>query len=133
MLTWSRCWNITAIPEFYYDPLFQAEWLTQKLENETGSVRTEFPQTIVNYSPCMKTAERMVFNKKLRHNGHPILNWQFGNVKAYTNANGDYRPVKQKHGDYRTIDGVVAMIMTIRKWLTIEADSFYDDNELEVF
>ena len=80
----------------------------------------------------MKTAERMILTKKLRHAGHPIFNWQFGNVKAKTNANGDIRPVKQKHGDYRTIDGPVAMIMTIRHWLTEDDESFYDDNELEI-
>jgi len=117
---------------YYFDPYFQAEWLTQKLSSETGADRIEFPQTIMHYSPCMKTAERMIIDKKIRHNGHPILNWQFGNTKAKTNANGDIRPEKQKHGDYRTIDGVVAMIMTIRNWLTIESSSYYDDNDVEL-
>jgi len=81
----------------------------------------------------MKTAERMIHARQIRHNGHPILNWQFGNVKAKSNVNGDIRPEKQKHGDHRTIDGIVAMIMAIRKWLTLEAGSFYEDNDLEVF
>ncbi len=123
--------NRFGIQEFYFDPIFQAEWLTQKLESETGAVRFEFPQTIVNFSPAMKTAERMIHSKTLRHNGNPIFNWQFGNMKSKSDPSGNIRPVKQKHGDYRTIDGVVAMLMTIRKWCSIENPDWYDDNEFE--
>ncbi len=39
---------------FYYDPLFQAEWLTQRLEEETGAERWEFPQRIVDYAPVVR-------------------------------------------------------------------------------
>jgi len=117
--------------EFYFDPYFQAEWLTQKIEDETGIPRIEFRQTINAFSPCMKTAERMIIEKTLRHNGHPLLTWQFGNTRARSNANQDIRPDKQKHGDYRTIDGIVAMIMTMQNWQTVEMAGFYDDHEIE--
>lgn len=121
-----------GVPGFLFDPNFQAEWLTQKLENETGVERIAFQQTIMNYSPAMKTAERMIHDKKARHNGHPVFTWQLGNLKAKHDANQNIRPVKQKHGDYRTVDGPVAWIMTISNWLTTEDASYYDDNELEM-
>jgi phage terminase large subunit-like protein len=124
--------NRFSIPDFYFDPLFQAEFLTQNIESETGAERIEFPQTIAHYSPCMKTAERMIIDKTWRHNGHPLFTWQMGNLKAKTNVNHDIRPVKQKHGDPNTVDGPVAGIMTLNNWTTIENDkSFYDDHELE--
>lgn len=118
------------IDEYYFDPLFQAEWLTERLTEETRCQRVSFPQTMGNFSPAMKTAERMIHNKTWRHNGHPIFTWQMGNVKAKHNANQDIRPEKQKHGDYRTIDGPVAAIMTMRKWTVIDDDDDGDEFEM---
>lgn len=122
-----------GVQSFYFDPLFQAEWLTQKLEAETGAERIEFPQTITFYSPAMKAAQRHIVNRTLRHNGHPILTWQLGNTRAKSNVNSDIRPIKQKHGDYRSIDGIATLIMTMNNWATVaDGGSFYDDNELEL-
>lgn len=122
-----------GIVQFYFDPLFQAEWLTQKLETVTGAQRIEFPQTVRFYSPSMKSAQRRIVNKTLRHNGHPLLTWQLGNTKSKSNVNSDIRPVKQKHNDYRSIDGVTTMIMTQHNWATVEDGSYYDDHEVEIF
>ena len=120
-----------GVREFYFDPYFQAEWLTERISSETGAERVEFPQTMMNYSPAMKTAERMMHEHTWRHNGHPIFTWQLGNLKAKSDPSGNIRPVKQKHGDYRTVDGPVAGIMTIRNWLTEDVD--YDDGEMFIF
>lgn len=113
-----------GIDQFYFDPYFQAEWLTERLMAETGAERLAFPQTIMNYSPAMKTAERMIHEHTWRHNGHALFTWQIGNLAAKHDASGNIRPVKQKHGDYRTVDGPVAGIMTIRNWLTMEDEDY---------
>ena len=127
-----RLVNHFGIEEFFFDPNFQAEWLTQKLEEKTGAQRLEFPQTMMHYSPAMKTAERMIYERTWRHNGHPVMTWQMGNLKSKSDVNNNIRPVKQKHGDYRTVDGPVAGIMTIRNWLGEDEGSYYDDNEMEM-
>ncbi|GAB5402815.1 MAG: terminase large subunit [Aureliella sp.] len=124
-----------GVSKFYYDPLFQAEWLTQKLESETGAVRWEFPQRITEYGPVIREVERLIIGHEIRHNGHPLLTWQIGNAQAITNSNQDKRIVKQKHGDYRKVDGVQAMLMSMRdavSGLEDEGD-YYDENEVEVF
>lgn len=123
-----------GIGKFYYDPLFQAEWLTQRLEEETGAVRWEFPQTIVEYGPVVREVERLIIGHDIRHNGNPVLTWQIGNAQARTNANQDKRLVKQKQGDYRKVDLPQAMLMSLRDAVTGLADqgSFYDDNEVEI-
>lgn len=120
--------------KFYYDPLFQAEWLTQRLESETGCERVEFPQTVIEYAPIVREVERMIIGHELRHNGHPLMTWQIGNAKAKTNANGDKRLIKQKQGDYRKVDGPQSMLMSLRDAVTglIDEGDFYDDNEVEV-
>ena len=127
---WCQRLNVQG---FAFDPLFQAEWLTQRIEAETGVQRVEFPQTIMHFSPPMKTLGRLIATKQARHNGHPILTWQLGHVKAYTDANGNERPVRQKKGDHRTIDGVVAAIMAVGLATAGEqAPTWYDDDNAEV-
>jgi phage terminase large subunit-like protein len=125
--------NNWGIGKFFYDPLFQAEWLTQKLEEETGAIRYEFPQTIMEYGPIVREVERMIIGHDLRHTGNPLMTWQMGNAQAKTNANQDKRLVKQKHGDYRKVDIPQAMLMALRDAVTgLDDGDFYDDNEVEL-
>lgn len=125
--------NNWGIGKFFYDPLFQAEWLTQKLEEETGAIRYEFPQTIMEYGPIVREVERMIIGHDIRHAGNPLMTWQMGNAQAKTNANQDKRLVKQKHGDYRKVDIPQAMLMALRDAVTgLDDGDFYDDNEVEL-
>ena len=120
---------------FAFDPLFQAEWLTQEIENETGAQRHEFRQTITEFSPPMKTLGRLIAERKARHNGHPIFTWQLGHLACYEDCNGNQRPVRQKRGDVRTIDGPVGGIMGLGLLLQAEGSekpTWYDREENEV-
>ena len=118
------------VEKFYFDPMFQAEWLTSKIAEATGIVREEFPQTIMHFSPPMLAAERLIVLKKLRHNGHRVLTWQMGHVHAKTDANNNKRPIKRQRGGYKTVDGVTAMIMSLTD--AIAAEPFHqDDGEIE--
>lgn len=119
---------------FAFDPLFQAEWLTQQIAEESGVSRTEFPQTIVHFTRPMKTLGRLIVERKVRHNGHALLTWQLGHTRAYSDPNQNVRPVKQKPGDPRTIDGVVAAIMAVGLATSQEDDRpvWYDDDEHDV-
>ncbi len=122
------------VQSFAFDPLFQAEYLTQQVAEETGVTRVEFPQTIMHFSPPMKTLGRLIAERKVRHNGHAILTWQLGQLKCYEDANGNQRPVRQKRGDHRTIDGCVAAIMALGLATAGEDDrpTWYDRDEHDV-
>ncbi len=95
-----------------FDP-YNAEHLTQRVQEELGIERHSFGQTIVNFAEPTKEYERLVISGELRHNNHPLLNWQAGHVEVKSDANNNIRPVKRKHGDHRTIDGIVAGIMAL--------------------
>ena len=120
------------VQRFYFDPMFQAEWLTQELSEETGVERVEFPQTVTHYGPIVRLCESMIISHKLRHNGHPVLTWQISNAAAKENANADKRIVKPKDGDFKKVDGVQAMLMALRDALTPEDMDFYDEHDVEV-
>lgn len=122
-----------GVSKFYYDPGFQAEWITQKLEADTSAERWEFPQTIIEYGPVVRETERMIINHDLRHAGNSVLTWQIGVAHARTNVNQDKRIIKQKHGDYRKVDGVQAMLMSLRDAVTgEETTNYYDDDSDDV-
>ncbi len=109
-----------------YDPTY-AEETTQALEQGvtdhlgnlleegTGVVREVFAQSWSNFAGATAEYERHVIAHTLRHNGHPIMNWQVGHVRVRSDANNNKRPVKPKPDDYRKIDGVVAGIMALAK------------------
>jgi phage terminase large subunit-like protein len=122
------------VTRFYYDPQFQAEWLTQELELATGAERVQFPQTIMHYGPVVKDCERRIISHTLRHNGNPVLTWQMINAVARTNANGDKRLVKQNKGEFKKVDGAQALVMSLHDSLAAQNDdrSYYDNNEFEV-
>jgi len=118
-----------------FDPLFQSEQLTQEISAETGADRHEFRQVITQFSPPMKSLARLIAEKKVRHNGHPIFTWQLGHLACYEDCNGNQRPVRQKQGDCRTIDGPVAAIMGLGLMLdsqTAAKPTWYDDDKNEV-
>lgn len=123
--------ELHKVTRFYFDPLFQAEWLTQELEQATGAERVAFPQTIIHYAPLVKEAERRIISHTIRHCGNPVMSWQISNAISYENANGDRRIKKRNGSDYRKVDGVQAMIMSLQDSVAAQTFHFYENNEVE--
>jgi len=71
---------------------------------------TEVSQTMLTIGPYTKIIEHLIISKNLLHDGNSVLSWQVSNVQIYTDNNKNKRPVKTNKDDYRTIDGVMAMI-----------------------
>ncbi len=96
--------------ELAFDP-WNAEATTQRLAQDYGVRRLEFPQTMTRLTEGTKAYERLVRAGRLRHNGHPVLTWQAGHVKVKSDYSGNIRPIKPEHGDHRTIDGIIGGVM----------------------
>lgn len=112
--------NRFQIQRLAFDP-WNAEAITQWLENEASIPRVEFRQTISNYAYPTSEFERLLKAGLLTHSGHPILDWQARHVNVWTDASGNFRPVKPKHADNRKIDGIVASIMGLSEAILAEA------------
>lgn len=104
--------KIFRIQELVYDPTY-ADYFAQEIENELGIERVEFRQTMQNFADPTSEFERRVIDGKIRHNDHPVMTWQIGNVAVKSDENGYRRPVKPKPNDRRKIDGPVAAIMAL--------------------
>lgn len=120
------------VQHIQYDP-YAARNLAEKLSEEDGYECLEFPQTIVRFAEPTATYEQLILQHKLHHNGNPPLRWQAETCQVKSDNNKNIRPMKRKHGDVRTIDGIVAGIMGLSGAVTDEfAGGVYADPEKEI-
>lgn len=99
------------IQEIGFDP-WNAEGPTQNLERR-GIRRTEISQQVAKLTHASKELEKLIVSGGLVHDNNPILDWQIGNCDVHTDTNGNIKPKRPEHGDFRTIDGVAACVMAL--------------------
>jgi phage terminase large subunit-like protein len=80
-----------------------------------------FDQGYRDMSAPTKEFEKLVISGKLRHGGHPVLRWMVSHVSAETDAAGNLKPSKKKSTE--RIDGLVAAIMALGRWLVADTSS----------
>ena len=97
-----------------FDP-FQATQLSTRMLAE-GLPMIEVRPTVLNFSEPMKTLEALVLQKKLIHDGDPVLGWMTSNVVAHLDAKDNIYPRKERPEN--KIDGVVALIMALSRAIT---------------
>jgi phage terminase large subunit-like protein len=59
----------------------------------------------------MKSLEALVLEKRLHHNGDPVMAWMVSNVVCHRDAKDNIYPRKERPEN--KIDGVVALIMAL--------------------
>ena len=94
-----------------FDP-FQATQLSTRMLSE-GLPMIEVRPTVLNFSEPMKTLEALVLQKKLVHDGDPVLAWMASNVVAHTDVKDNIYPRKERPEN--KIDGIVALIMALSR------------------
>jgi phage terminase large subunit-like protein len=92
--------------EVCYDP-WGAAALVQLLE-PAGATCVEIRQGAKTQSEPMKALEAAILDKRLRHDGNPVLSWCIGNVLARADRNGNIAPDRENEG--KKIDCAVALI-----------------------
>ena len=97
------------VAEVPFDP-FQATQLSSHLIAQ-GLPMVEMRPTVLNFSEPMKQLEALVLQKRLVHDGDPILAWMISNVVCHTDAKDNIYPRKER--EENKIDGVVALIMAL--------------------
>jgi phage terminase large subunit-like protein len=87
-----------------------------------------FNQTVRNMSEPMKEVEARVINRKLWHDGNPVMTWMMGNVVCKIDAKENVYPRKESESDPNCkIDGPVALITAMGRALVGKpADKTYE-------
>jgi phage terminase large subunit-like protein len=97
-----------------FDP-FQATQLSTRMLAE-GLPMIEVRPTVLNFSEPMKSLEALVLQKKLIHDGDPVMGWMASNVVAHLDSKDNIYPRKERPEN--KIDGIVALIMGLSRAIT---------------
>ena len=104
------------VTEIAFDQ-WQAQYLAQRMISK-GMNMVEFPHQVRTMSDPMKEVEALVMDGRLFHNGNPVLTWNMANTVCKSDAKENIYPTKERpHDDKCKIDGTVALIMCMGRYL----------------
>lgn len=83
--------------------------IMNKLQNDDGLAFSQYGQGFASMSAPSKEIYSLAMNKRLIHNGNPVLRWMISNVELERDASDNIKPSKKKSRE--KIDGVVALVM----------------------
>lgn len=112
----------SSAQELAYDP-WQATQLAQRLSGQGVQV-VEYQQTVRNFSEPSKEFEALVRQGLMFHNNNPVFNWMISNVVVKEDHKGNIYPRKAKVEN--KIDGPIAAIMALARWLFEEESATFD-------
>lgn len=101
-----------------YDPAFATD-LATKLRDVAGLNVLEVLQNYKMLSEPAQIVEALIKGKRVHHDGHRVLRWNWENAAVKTDDAGRIRPVKPRRASKR-VDGAIAMIMG-QKVLSMDA------------
>lgn len=87
----------------------------------------EIPQNTGGMYPGAKKLEELVYAKRLRHGGNPLLRWCAGNVALLYDTNGNFRPDKKRSKQNGRIDPIVAAVMALSRAVLHEPERDIND------
>ena len=107
---------------------WNAGMIVQALEDD-GFTMVPFGQGFASMSAPTKELMRLVLEKSLAHNGHPVLRWNMDNIFVRTDPAGNVKIDKQKSTE--KVDGAVALVMALdRAMRSNNGGSVYDHRGL---
>jgi phage terminase large subunit-like protein len=92
-----------------YDPKFAGETVIDL--KEKGMEIEPLAQSSNNITPAIQTTEVYVIEKKLKHQGNPVMTWMMENTNVKRSHSGDLRLVKKV--EENRIDGPLALVHAI--------------------
>lgn len=103
-----------------------ATQIAQDLEG-LGFTMVQFGQGFGSMSPPTKELMNLTLEKRIAHNGQPVLRWNMDNVFVEVDSAGNIKPSKRKSTE--KIDGVVGLVMALDRAIrvgNVTTESVYD-------
>ncbi len=112
-----------SIMQCFYDP-WNATEFSQRLTADRFEM-VEFPMRVSTFSEPTKTLDALIREKRIVHDGNPLMAWCLGNVVCKPDHNDNVFP-RKTHPKLK-IDLAVATIMALAGWLQKEKEeSIYE-------
>jgi phage terminase large subunit-like protein len=102
-----------CIRELVFDRWNSSMLISQLMDD--GVTCVPVSQGARSLNGAVRELERVVANRTLRHDGHPVLRWCAGNTVVEENAYGEVRPAKNRSAD--RIDLIVATLMPLSRFV----------------
>ncbi len=106
------------VREVPFDPFQATQFSLQMMEE--GFPMIEVGATVKNFSEPMKQLEALILERKIEFEHDPVLTYMFGNVTARLDKKDNIFPDKERPEN--KIDGVVALIMALNRWMVHEEE-----------
>lgn len=103
---WAAEFDVRELP---YDPWNATDLVSRLLQD--GLPCVPIRQGFASLTAPTKSLETAILLKRLRHDGHPILRWNIGNIVVETDAAGNYKLSKALSTE--RIDGAAALVNAI--------------------
>lgn len=108
------------VSEIVFD-MKDATGIMQRLMN-SGLPAYGFGQGFYSMAPAVSSLERAIVGGNFKHDGNPVLRWNFENAVLMTDAAGNQKFTKD--GSRERIDGVVATAMALSRASRDDSPSF---------
>ena len=107
-------------------PFTEDEYFASKLLEE-GLPLVEITQRALFFTPPLIQVENLVLERKLRHDGNPVMTWMVSNLVVKVSKFNELRsPTKERPEN--KIDGPIAMLMALGRALATTSNerSFWE-------
>ena len=118
LLDWCARFDVREVA---FDPREARQFSTEML-NDYSVPMIELRRGYAAYNEAMKSADALIVEGKIRHNGDPVLSWAVGNVIARSGAMGDVMPDRET-ADAK-IDPAMAMLMALGRAILQEGGGY---------
>ena len=120
------------VREVGYDPYEATNMAVRLINGEHELPMVEVQQNTRQMSEPAKRLEEIVLQKKLMHD-HDVLSWTISNCVAKEDVNENILVKKEKNQEEKKIDGAVATIIALNRWIAYQDDGFvYDEQSIRV-
>jgi len=119
--------------ELVFDPLHAAplvQFLRVRDDWNQGVEISELKQCEENTSAAMKEFEGIVLSGRFHFDGNPLLTWMVSNTICRVSLRENWYPVRENIE--RKIDGAVAIILAINRWMAASAVNAYTSTDVGV-
>lgn len=112
------------VQEIAFDPALSMYFAGKLIEE--GLPLVEITQRAMFFTPPLIQVENLVLEKKLRHDGNPVMTWMVSNLVVKVSKFNELRaPTKERPEN--KIDGPIAMLMALGRALANEDSGNLDD------
>ena len=112
------------IKEIGYDP-WSATTMAQIMQDDMGIVVVPMRQGRFTFSEPSKELDSRIAERRIRHDGNPVMEWMINNVVAEMDERENIMPSKGKSNE--RIDGVMALIMALARASAFRAEPQFEN------